>query len=76
MTLFSGSVPSIEDILMIKLNETDTDHNNLEHPKAQEFIKQVWRVHHEGQPLPTEEVENDDSDLIIAQVGVNSYRAS
>ena len=66
----SGSVPSIEDILMSNLNEANTtDEKELQrHPKAKEFIKQVWNIHHSGQPLPTEQNEPEDSDIIIAQV--------
>jgi hypothetical protein len=69
IAFYSGSIPSIEDIFMSKLNEIDTDNDDLlAHPKAKEFIKQIWNVNHKGQPLPTEQIENDDSDLIIAQV--------
>ncbi len=59
---------------MSKLNETDTADNDLQqHPKAKEFIKQVWNVHHSGQPLPTDQIENIDSDIIIAQVCVRKW---
>ena len=40
------------------------------HPRAKEFVKQVWNIHHSGQPLPTEQSEPEDSDIMIAQVGV------
>jgi hypothetical protein len=58
---------------MSKLNETDTAENDLQkHPKAKEFIKQVWNIHHGGQPLPTDQNETIDSDIIIAQVCVRN----
>ena len=68
----SSSVPSIEDILKSKLSEADmTAEKDLQkHPRAKEFVKQVWNIHHSGQPLPTEQSEPEDSDIMIAQVGV------
>lgn len=54
---------------MSKLNETDMTNTDLQkHRKAKEFVKQVWNVNHQGQPLPTDQNENVDSDIIIAQV--------
>ena len=54
---------------MSKLDETDRADNDLQnHPKAKDFIKQVWNIHHSGQPLPTEQNETLDSDIVIAQV--------
>ena len=56
---------------MSKLNEADDNSTNesiQEHPNVKEFDKQVWNVHHSGQPLPTDQNKTIDSDIMIAQV--------
>lgn len=66
---FSGSVPDIEEIFKKKLEETESDVEDLnEHAQLKEFVKQIWYVHHNGEPLPSDAVENDDADIIVAQV--------
>ncbi|XP_028406066.1 E3 SUMO-protein ligase NSE2-like [Dendronephthya gigantea] len=71
----AGNVPSIEEIFMNKLNETEENSMNesiQEHPNIKEFVKQVWNVHHSGQPLPTDQNATIDSDIMIAQASEES----
>ncbi|XP_046864448.1 E3 SUMO-protein ligase NSE2-like [Xenia sp. Carnegie-2017] len=71
--LTDGSVPDIEEIFKKKLEETEPDVEDLnEHAQLKEFVKQIWYVHHNGEPLPSDAVENDDADIIVAQASEES----
>ena len=49
------------------LEAKNTDEALHNHARVTEFVQKVWNVHHEGQPLPAGNIDEDE-DLIMSQV--------
>lgn len=46
----------------------------MDHKKVKNFQSQIWKIHHEGQPMPSQSDDADksteDADLIMSQVNI------
>ncbi|XP_031566932.1 E3 SUMO-protein ligase NSE2-like [Actinia tenebrosa] len=70
----NDEVPDIEAIFNDKLAALEAKNTNsdlMDHKKVKNFQSQIWKVHHEGQPLPSQSDDADkvaeDADLIMSQ---------
>ena len=73
----SDETPDIEAIFndkLVALEAKNTNSDLMNHKKVKNFQSEIWKVHHEGQPMPSQSddagASTEDADLIMSQVNI------
>ncbi|KAK3738844.1 hypothetical protein QZH41_015055, partial [Actinostola sp. cb2023] len=78
----NDEVPDIEAIFDKQLKTLEASNKKADlfsHKKVKDFESKIWKVHHEGRPMPREgndPMEDEDADLIMSQVTLSPIHAS
>lgn len=74
ITFPRDEVPDIEAIFDKQLKAIESSNSKTDlftHKKVKDFDSKMWKVHHEGKPMPKEgedTADDEDADLIMSQV--------